>query len=83
MALSEASRLYTFELVVYALLLPFVIFLGWRHGRHGILGYFYLNTYCAVRLVADIIQLLPANQHATHPTTSTAVLYSLVCHLYS
>lgn len=77
MALSDASRLYIFELVFYALLLPFVIFLGWRHGRHGILGYFYLNAYCAVRVVADIIELLPANRDATHPTISTAVLSSI------
>lgn len=74
MSLSSASKLYIVELVVYLLLLPFTLYLTWRHRRHGLLGYFYLQVYCLVRVVADIIDLLPANRDATHATIATAVL---------
>lgn len=77
MTLTSTSDLYVAELAIYLILLPLTAYLGWRHGQRGLLGYFYLNAFCIVRIVADIVSILPANQHATHPKTSTAVLSSV------
>ncbi|KAK4500933.1 hypothetical protein PRZ48_009125 [Zasmidium cellare] len=57
MTLSHDSILSIVELVLYAPLLPLTAYLLFRHGRHGILGYLYLNAACTVRAVSDIVQL--------------------------
>lgn len=76
MSLSSASKLYIVELVIYGILAPFTVYLLYRHGRNGLLGYFYLNAYCLIRIIADIIELLPGNRDPTpgHITTAQAVL---------
>jgi hypothetical protein len=76
MALSSSSKLNIAELIIYAILAPLTIFLARRHGRHGLLGYFYLNAYCMIRVVANIIELLPGNRDPSsgHISTSQAVL---------
>jgi hypothetical protein len=77
MTLTSTSNLYIAELALYLVILPLTVYLGYRHGRHGLLGYLYLNVFCVVRIVADIVSLLPANQDATRPQLSTAVLSSV------
>ena len=76
MTLSSASKLYIVELVTYAILGPLTIYLLYRHGKHGLLGYFYLSTYCVLRIVTDIINLLPSNRDPTpgNVTLGPAVL---------
>lgn len=77
MTLSGASDLYIVEVIIYLVLFPVTLYLGYRHGSPGILGYFYLNASCAVRIAADIVSLLPANRDATHPTMTSAILSSI------
>lgn len=77
MTLTGTSDLYIAELVIYLLLFPFTLYLGYRHGSAGFLGYLYLNLSCGVRIAADIVSLLPANRDATHPTISSAILSSI------
>lgn len=77
MTLTGTSDLYIAEVIVYLLIFPLTLYLGYRHGSAGFLGYFYLNLTCGVRIAADIVSLLPANRDATHPTISSAILSSI------
>lgn len=77
MALTATSDLYIVELLVYLVLFPITLYLGYRHGKAGFLGYFYLSAICAVRIAADVVSLLPANRDASHPTITTAILSSI------
>lgn len=50
----------------------------WRaHGRHNFLGGLYLNSYCGIRIVADIVSLLPSNRNSPKPKESTIILSSV------
>jgi hypothetical protein len=75
MPLSNTSILSSVELALYALLAPLALFIFYRHGRHGILGYLYLNLAIAVRIAAAISQLI--NNNATTPSITTSILSSI------
>jgi len=79
MHLSNTSILSSVELALYALLIPPALFIAYRHGRHGILGYFYLNISIAVRIAAAICQLIDNknNNTATTPSRATIILSSI------
>lgn len=77
MTFTGTSDLYVVELVLYLLVSPIALYLGYRHALSGALGYFYLVAACGVRIAADIVSLLPANRDATRPSISTAVLASI------
>lgn len=76
MHLSNTSILSSVELALYALLVPLALYVAYRHGRHGLLGYFYLNISIAVRIAAAICQLIDNNNTIT-PSIATAVLSSI------
>lgn len=77
MPLSDTSILSCVELALYAIVSPLALFIAYRHGRHGILGYFYLNLSVAVRIAADIAQLVDNKSTAAAPSLATAVLSSI------
>lgn len=79
MALSHTSILYIVDLVFYIILFPVTLYLAYRHGRHAILGYFYLNVCCAVRIVADIVSVVDASHTSANgqPSIASAVLGSI------
>lgn len=78
MPLSNASILSSVELALYAPLVPLALFIAYRHGRHGILGYFYLNISIAVRIAAAICQLIDRKSNNTNtPSTATIILSSI------
>jgi hypothetical protein len=82
MPLSNTSILSNVELALYAILVPPALFIAYRHGRHGILGYFYLNISIAVRIAAAISQLVNSNNsNSNDPAASlsltTAILSSI------
>lgn len=78
MPLSNTSILSSVELALYAILAPLALFIAYRHGRHGILGYFYLNISIAVRIAAAICQLVNASSNNTNtPSTATIILSSI------
>lgn len=74
MHLSNTSILSSVELALYALLIPPALFIAYRHGRHGILGYFYLNVSIAVRIAAAICQLIDKKNNNTVTTASRATI---------
>lgn len=76
MHLSNTSILSSVELALYAVLVPLALYIAYRHGRHGLLGYFYLNISIAVRIAAAICQLIDNNNTAT-PSIATAILSSI------
>lgn len=71
MHLSNTSILSSVEITLYTLLVPPALFIAYRHGRHGILGYFYLNLSIAVRIAAAICQLIDNNNNTNNNTTTT------------
>lgn len=77
MALSNTSILSCVELALYLILSPLALFITYRHGRPGFLGYFYLNLSIAVRIAAAIAQLVDNKKEATAPSLVTTVLSSI------
>jgi hypothetical protein len=78
MPLSNTSILSCVELALYAILSLPALFIAYRHGRHGLLGYFYLNISIAVRIAAAIAQLIDNNNSpSATPSLAAAVLSSI------
>lgn len=77
MALSSTTILYIVELVIYLLLAPIIAYLTFRHGRHGALAFFYINAFTAVRIIADIINIVQRNQSTTNPSLAATILSSV------
>ncbi|KAG0649002.1 hypothetical protein D0Z07_5006 [Hyphodiscus hymeniophilus] len=63
--------LYVITLIIFgALGLP-TLFILWRHGRHGILGWFYLQLLCLITVIGAIVELKAI---ANNTTKSTGVV---------
>lgn len=81
MHLSNTSILSSIEVTLYTLLVPPALFIAYRHGRHGILGYFYLILSIAVRIAAATCQLIDNNNTnintTTTPSRATIILSSI------
>lgn len=52
------SGLSIAELVIYIVYLQPALFLLWKHGRRGFLGWFYVQVFCVLRIVGSIIDLI-------------------------
>lgn len=50
-----ADPLYIAQLVIYLILLQPAIYCLFKHGRHGILGWLYVQLFCTVRVVGAAI----------------------------
>jgi hypothetical protein len=71
MANSGEHTLYIFVLLVFGALAQPTLFIWWRHGRHGFLGWFYLQFLCFIRAIGAIVELKAI---ANNTTNSTAVV---------
>ena len=78
MPLSNQSILSCVELALYAPVSPLALFIAYRHGRHGFLGWFYLNISIAVRIAADIAQLIDNKRSAPATPSLTAAILSSI-----
>ena len=54
---SMADHLATATLIIYAILLQPTLYCFWAHGRHGFLGWFYLQIFCLLRIVGNAVEL--------------------------
>ncbi|KAF2482463.1 hypothetical protein BDY17DRAFT_324743 [Neohortaea acidophila] len=77
MAFSNSSILAVVELICYAVLIPFSLYVGFRHGKKAILGYLYLNILCTLRVVADIIQLASGTNPNAKPSLAATIVSSV------
>src|ERR1700761_3798457 len=80
MTLSNTGILSAVELPIYLIIVPFVMYLTYRHGEAGFLGYFYLNISCGVRIAADIVELAQGTQvdnSTAKPTIAAIVIGSI------
>lgn len=59
-----------FQLIIYAILILPAIYCQSRHGRPGLLGWFYVVVYCLIRLIAAGLMLKSDTNH----DTSTAAM---------
>lgn len=51
------SSVTTAQLAIYALLTVPILFLLYKHGRPGILGWVYLFAFCSVRVIGGALAL--------------------------
>ena len=54
------------KLAIYIVLVQPSIYVHFKHGKTGFLGWLYLNTFCVLRIVTDAMTI--------HPNTSEATL---------
>ena len=52
-----ADHLATATLVIHAILLQPTLYCFLAHGRHGFLGWFYLQIFCLLRIVGNAVEL--------------------------
>jgi hypothetical protein len=64
-SLDATTRLAIAELTIYILLLPLVIYILVRHGRHGIEGWAFLIAFCVLRLTSSGLQIADRNSTST------------------
>ena len=77
MTWSSTSTVNLIELLIYLIIGPFALYLQRCYGKQNILGLLYLSLLCILRIVADIISLLPSNRNSPTPQTSVVVLSSV------
>ena len=75
MALSNTTILWIVELALYLILAPATLYLSFRHGKHGALGFFYLQVFAVLRIVSDIIFI--AQRNDTTYSESAAIVSSV------
>ena len=61
--------------VIYAILVQPVLYCLWKHGRHGILGWLALQSFCLLRIIGNAVLL---HAEATNTSSSNALLISNV-----
>jgi hypothetical protein len=54
------------KLAIYIVLVQPSIYVFFKHGKLGFLGWLYVNTFCVLRIVTDALTI--------HPNTSKATL---------
>lgn len=64
-----ADHLTIATLVIYAILLQPALYCLWKHGKHGFLGWFYLQIFCVLRIVGSAVTLHAESTHKTGTTT--------------
>ena len=77
MAISHNTIVYIVELVIYLVISPVVLYLGYKHGRNAILGYFYLTAFCTIKIVSDIVQIADNRPQGQPPSIAAGVLSSV------
>lgn len=70
-----AQPLYIAELVIYIFLFQPALYCLWKHGKRGILGWLYLQFFCAIRVVASAVTI---HEEDTHTSGSTSLILSSV-----
>ena len=60
-------------IIIYAILIQPVFYCLWKHGRHGILGWVALQSFCLLRIIGNAILL---HAEATNASNSNALLIS-------
>ena len=51
--MTDTKNLAIAELVIYLVLLPAILFILYRHGLPGLLGWIFIVTFSALRIVSD------------------------------
>lgn len=49
--MAKVDDLYIAQLIIFVILLQPAIYCLFKHGRHGLLGWLYLQLFCLVRVV--------------------------------
>ncbi|MCJ1399121.1 hypothetical protein MMC11_002323 [Xylographa trunciseda] len=62
-------------IVIYLVLIQPVIYCLWKHGRHGILGWLALQSFCLLRIIGNIVLV---HAEATNTSNTNALLISNV-----
>lgn len=52
-------------LVIYAIFVQPTIYIIWRHGKRGILGWFYAHAFCILRIVGSILDIVQGSSSST------------------
>lgn len=66
------SGLNTAQLAIYAALSLPVIYILIRHGRPGLMGWFYLLAFCSLRVVGGAMSL-SSDKNGTSSTSATTI----------
>lgn len=65
---SERFAIAVAEIIIYAVLLPIALFVTIRHGIFRSVGYFYLCTFCCLRILAAGLGIASENDSRTNRT---------------
>jgi len=75
----SSTQLAIAELVIYLLILPVAHYLLFKHGRHGLEGWFFLITFSLLRIVAAGLQIDNwEKEKKGKPVSSTASIINSV-----
>lgn len=58
MTLNNTASLAVFEIVIYIPILFIAHYLLFRHGRHGIMAWLAFSSFCALRIIAGILEVV-------------------------
>jgi prolipoprotein diacylglyceryltransferase len=73
------TQLAVAELVIYLIFVQFALFLLYKHGRHGLEGWFFLVTFCVLRIIAAALQINNWNKiKKGEPSSDTASIINSV-----
>ncbi|CAH0055852.1 unnamed protein product [Clonostachys solani] len=61
------------KLVVYIILLPPALFVLWRHGKPGFLGWFFVQCFCILRIVTGAIGLSGISSNSATATILNSI----------
>jgi hypothetical protein len=73
------TQLAVAELVIYLILIQLGFYLLYKHGRHGLEGWFFFTSFCTLRIVAAGLQISNWNNiKKGKPSSDTASIVNSV-----
>lgn len=64
------------QLVFFAVAIPFALYCLIKHGKHGLLGWFFISAFCAVRIVGSAI--IVSDESGQKPVSEAGLIISSV-----
>lgn len=70
--LSQPGQLAASELAIYLLLIIPCAYALYMHGRHGLLGWFFIVAFCSLRIIGSILEI--SNEKKQSKSKSTQII---------
>jgi hypothetical protein len=75
-SITNSEPLSIASIIIFVVFVPPVTYCLWRHGKRGLIGWFYIQTLCIIRIAGNVLALHAYHTHSTGSLT-TVILQNI------